>query len=472
MIQSIALQWPAGSVRDRYVTAAANFRIPYWDWAVVPPDGQSVLPVSISGSDSISVDGPAGNQTIANPLFSYEFKPLNTTELPDAPLSQWNQTLRYPTTQDSSAVSQNDLVAQQLDNSAASFRNRLYNLFINSHDYANFSNEAWIPSDDNSGDDSIESIHDQVHGLIGSGGHMTYIDYSAFDPIFFLHHTMVDRCFTMWEVLNPDSYVVPEAATYSTMTTSAGQIQNSTTALTPFHDDVAGDFWTSDAVRTTGVFGYSYAETANSTGADIRANVIAAINTLYGTTAPSSTVTKVKRAITDRELALNTSLPIDLAPDGQYREWIANIRVKKQALGAPFYVHIFLGSFSSDPFSWSFEPNLVGTHFIFTTAPSSLNSCESCNPDQMVAGTIPLTSALLEAIEDGELSSLDPVDVEQYLMQNMQYRVSLLNDTAVANTEVPSLQVSVSSSVVQRNTNQWELPVWGAIADHLNIPAC
>jgi tyrosinase len=74
-------------VRDQYAAAAANFRIPYWDWAAVPPAGESVLPASVGGSDTVSVSGPNGVQTIANPLFSYEFKPLDPTQLPDAPVS-------------------------------------------------------------------------------------------------------------------------------------------------------------------------------------------------------------------------------------------------------------------------------------------------------------------------------------------------------------------------------------------------
>ena len=79
--------YPAGSVRDQYVAAAANFRIPYWDWAAVPPVGQSVLPASVGASNTISVDGPNGAQSITNPLFSYEFKPLDPNQLPDAPVS-------------------------------------------------------------------------------------------------------------------------------------------------------------------------------------------------------------------------------------------------------------------------------------------------------------------------------------------------------------------------------------------------
>lgn len=87
IIQQIAQQFPAGPIRDQYVTAAANFRAPYWDWAVVPPLGQSVYPSSVGGSPAVVVDGPAGTQIIANPLWSYRFQPLEPSQLPDAPLS-------------------------------------------------------------------------------------------------------------------------------------------------------------------------------------------------------------------------------------------------------------------------------------------------------------------------------------------------------------------------------------------------
>ena len=36
---------------------------------------------------------------------------------------------------------------------------------------------------------SIEDIHNSVHDLVGSGGQMGNIPTSAYDPIFWLHHT-------------------------------------------------------------------------------------------------------------------------------------------------------------------------------------------------------------------------------------------------------------------------------------------
>lgn len=85
LIQQIASYYPMGPVRDRYMEAAKDFRIPYWDWAVAAPVGQSVLPTSVQ-SPGVAVDGPVGTQTILNPLFSYKFDPFNTTELPDFPV--------------------------------------------------------------------------------------------------------------------------------------------------------------------------------------------------------------------------------------------------------------------------------------------------------------------------------------------------------------------------------------------------
>ncbi|SRR6266571_824532 len=46
--------------------------------------------------------------------------------------------------------------------------------------------------------DGLESIHDSVHGWIG--GDMESLEYAAFDPIFFAHHSMIDRLWYVWQV--------------------------------------------------------------------------------------------------------------------------------------------------------------------------------------------------------------------------------------------------------------------------------
>ncbi|KAA8573382.1 hypothetical protein MFRU_053g00020 [Monilinia fructicola] len=467
LVSFIAGQYPAGAERDRYTAAANRFRIPYWDWAMAAPQGQSIIPASIT-TPTIAINGPAGVQTISNPLYSYHFNPLNATELPNPPFSRYPQTLRYPTSNNASATSQDDLVARQLDNSASTFRDRLYNLFTNYHDFSVFSNEASRPGNF----DSIESLHDQIHGLTGSGGHMSYVDYASFDPIFFLHHAMVDRCFAMWQVLNPDSYVSPTAALYSTYTIKAGSIQDASTPLTPFYAPGGNNsFWSSTDVISTEVFGYAYAETLQ--GGNTTEKVIKAINLLYGSTAPAKTISRrgspvFPARVVEREVEANSSynLPV-LATDGQYTEWIANIQVQKYALDKSFFVHVFLGPFNDDPASWSFEPNLVGTHCVF--AKLSTDGSVAADPNQMVTGTIPLTSALLDKISKKKLESLDAEDVEPYLKENLKYRISLLDDTPIDNSAVPSLSVNVVSSKVQQITEDHQLPSWGPMISHLEL---
>lgn len=65
---------------------------------------------------------------------------------------------------------------------------------------------------------SLENMHDEIHNNVGGGcyspngttcGTMYHLEVSAFDPIFWLHHAMVDRLLTMWQVLNPNSWITP-----------------------------------------------------------------------------------------------------------------------------------------------------------------------------------------------------------------------------------------------------------------------
>src|SRR6185295_9632413 len=43
-----------------------------------------------------------------------------------------------------------------------------------------------------------EQLHNSVHGWVG--GTMGQVPTAAFDPIFWAHHTMVDRLWSLWQV--------------------------------------------------------------------------------------------------------------------------------------------------------------------------------------------------------------------------------------------------------------------------------
>lgn len=72
----IASWFPDPLERALYQAAAVDFRIPYWDWAVAPPTGENVY-LPEFGQPGIQVYGPNGWQLIANPLYSYKFRPLD-----------------------------------------------------------------------------------------------------------------------------------------------------------------------------------------------------------------------------------------------------------------------------------------------------------------------------------------------------------------------------------------------------------
>lgn len=77
-----AQQFSESENRARYVAAAQSFRMPYWDWAIIVPAGQSVVPTSMSSQQILVIaPGSDGKQTsINNPLYSFRFHPVNPSD--------------------------------------------------------------------------------------------------------------------------------------------------------------------------------------------------------------------------------------------------------------------------------------------------------------------------------------------------------------------------------------------------------
>jgi tyrosinase len=47
----------------------------------------------------------------------------------------------------------------------------------------------------------IEQVHDDVH--IWIGGTVADVPYAAYDPIFWAHHSMIDRLWRLWQLRHP-----------------------------------------------------------------------------------------------------------------------------------------------------------------------------------------------------------------------------------------------------------------------------
>lgn len=196
--------------------------------------------------------------------------------------------------------------------------------------------------------------------------------------------------------------------------------------MDPFHSDAKGNKWTAKSARSTTVFGYTYPELVNNASVS---NVKAAINKLYGSNAGSKDNLLSKRyfdfdapepesGLSERDTAVKNAPP-------KRREYIANIASDKFSGNGSYAFYVFLGTFdSSDPTCWPKQPNLVGTHVVFATAPQDTTDDAPKIKNFQVTGTIPLTSALLEKYKAGEIHSRDPGAVEDYLTNNLQYRVA------------------------------------------------
>jgi tyrosinase len=66
--QTIAASYPEPD-RQRFVEAARTLRFPYWDWASNPEMPESIV------TPEIIVRTPTGEQTIPNPLWSFDLDP-------------------------------------------------------------------------------------------------------------------------------------------------------------------------------------------------------------------------------------------------------------------------------------------------------------------------------------------------------------------------------------------------------------
>ncbi|KAF2198311.1 Di-copper centre-containing protein [Delitschia confertaspora ATCC 74209] len=445
-------EFPPSERRDRYENALATLRLPYWDWATASSSGEGVYPSSLQ-SPNIDITLPNGTLTVKNPLYSYTFHPLNHEDLYDPNLTQYSiypSTVRSPSSKEPTAASRNDLISTDLEANRANLQSRVYNMFTMMHDYYTFSNDI-------SSKDSLEGIHDTVHGLVGKGGHMSQVPYAGFDPIFWLHHANVDRLFAIWQSLNPESYVWPNQSRTATFAVANGTVLDADSALQPFHADDRGKTWTSNSVRSTSTFSYTYPELADS---PTNSDLVARINALYGPDATAPTP-NIPVSTPRTSFPGHGHQPIAGAPSfSSRRQYICDIKVRKFALDGSFFIYVFLGEDPGDDASaWTGLSSFVGVHGVF--AASGMHS------DVEVHGAVPLTAALEARLNGGGLEGMGEGGVESYLKESLRWRVKSMDGRSIPLDQVPSLQVSVSWSEVEPARSRKEFPKmkgdWGLL---------
>lgn len=94
--------------------------------------------------------------------------------------------MRYP---DRNGKSQDARVTRVLANESASLRSNVSLILLSYKDFDAFSNNEWRGSGQPVGTfGSLEDVHGEIHDKTGGSGHMSALETSAFDPLFWLHH--------------------------------------------------------------------------------------------------------------------------------------------------------------------------------------------------------------------------------------------------------------------------------------------
>ncbi|KAF2705035.1 Di-copper centre-containing protein [Pleomassaria siparia CBS 279.74] len=432
IIQEIASRSPP-QLRDRFTSAATSFRLPYWDWSL--GDKMGSIPDYFL-SPTIRVYGvDEQNVTISNPLYRYDFHPIMPGDFPGQ-WASWNNTLRWPTSKEPNAISQDELFAKDFGIQGRSWRDQVSKGFTIPATLNEFSKTY------------IEEAHGWVHFSIGGGrpeskyeGHMWPVDFSAFEPLFMLLHCNADRLLALWQVANPDSWFVPESVgPNSNFVISENQIVDGTTPLSPFWRD-SKTFWTVDEVRDTTVLGYAYPETQSWKFASTelyRNAVTATISQLYSSSAR------------DRLTAGSDGQRGDLAhlnANNTFTDWSINAFASRNTSSSIVQVQFSLvADVSSDP------PKNVG---IWNAMMPSAHSNDGNNDDNklnsmndiVLKGSIGLTADLLDCIASGRLESLEAVDVVPFLKTRLTWNV-YGDHGDIPNHVLDGLTVQVTSAMV------------------------
>lgn len=442
--QNISEQYPKSS-RAKYVQAAKTLRIPYWDWASDPE-----LP-SAATTEKIEIETPKGKKSISNPLYSYKFDPTPKKGFPaDHQLIRLSTSVRQP---DASGRTRLNVVQEELRSYGPYLRQSTYQLLTSEKDYTTFSTHS-LPGRPR-GYNNIETVHNTIHVAVGGDrGHMTYVPWSAYDPIFWIHHTSVDRIVALWQVINPDSFVKPSPSGEGTMMQAAGTVQDANTPLWPFHSS-DNKFYTANSVRDIKTFGYTYPELEGSSGSKSqqRRHVMRKVNELYN---PGSSQNSGKRRREGEYQKGNDTSTLPLGLDkilkddlnlGKFfdnilqsslldfdklrinnmkKQWAVNIKVNKFAISEPFQIRFFLGKPPKDAQTWSTASNLVGTFSLIAHSTSN-----PTDKSHHVYGQIPISHALAEAREKNLIDDITDKIIVPLLKTHLEWRVQTLSGKEV-----------------------------------------
>lgn len=440
---TIVQGFPSGTVKNAHLAALTTWRMPYWDWAMT-----ASLP-TVMGSTTASanvivtkvVSGQLANVTIRNPLYSYRLQisgdPNVIIPRPRRTSPQTSETVRNPTTRNGFYVSQPTVTNNAMIGAGSDLKSSVLRALSLATDYNSFSNMA-------DGADSMEGPHGSVHVTLGgNNGHMTYIELSAFDPIFYLHHANVDRIFALWQALYPDSY----------LSNNTSDSPNQDTPLNPFRKTDT-QYWTSRLARDVRTFGYTYPELINGT----REAVVAAINTLYGQMLPPGSGKRKREVTTTDDTVFDGDIGDDDDKDynnnvlATYNDYLVRVKISNKAAKGSFTVCFFFGEPVTDESNYTIDPNFVGCFDVFSRRGISKAH------RKLVNGGFSVTNSLYNLYGTPALPDMKLKSVRNYLKNNFKWRI--VGDESDG-LDLDGCQISVVGAKVYLSNSIYTLPRWG-----------
>ncbi|KAF2130392.1 Di-copper centre-containing protein [Dothidotthia symphoricarpi CBS 119687] len=449
----IAKEYAVGEARDKAMLIADKIRLPYWDWAVDPPNKEEGSMPSCLRRPMATVTFPNGTTSdIANPLYRYDFHPLKYDDF--APLSEfeykdWNYTRRNPLDGfAANATSRNRESAKRINAQQPNNRDILYKLLTTYQPFNQVSNKA------NGGTiGNFETLHDGVHNAFGLG-HMGIVEVSAFDPIFWFHHCNMDRIVALYQYRYPDTWVEDAEQVKGTFATLKGSIQGPASPLAPFHMNALGDMWTSTTSRNWTSFGYTYPELMTH---PTNETFTSTLNTLYKPSVQGLNSTNTTLLLPGNNENTTTS-----NTTAEATAWLCEVTMPTD-IQISYSVRAFLGAPSADPKNWPTDDTYIGQL-------ASMSSPRMAS-DILVTGTIALSEKLAQKHASGELKSLDKEHVQAYLKAHFTWRIQALDFSEIPRHSPPrGLNVTVFNVPVSVPERDTEVPVWhGEVEYHADI---
>ncbi|KAG8983087.1 hypothetical protein FRB93_007678 [Tulasnella sp. JGI-2019a] len=449
--------------KDAWKAAAFKLRSPYWDWAseAVPPD-------EVIKNENVQIilkDGKKG--PFKNPLLGYTFKPgfPADTRLPDVAVinpSAPKRVMRPNTVRcakpGSTVTDLPSLIASlsgQGPIQRGDWRDETFDTIIRAPTWSVMSNGTSRHGMTQGGDravNSLEAIHGNVHVVTGGNGHMSSVPVAGFDPIFWMHHSNVDRVLALWQAIHYDQFMDANLANKD---------------LLPFWNGQQ-TFWHSTGARTLKPLNYTYPEFQGLNLDDKPAVKIAItnqVNKLYGPTdnelfqfaalsaanAPQGQAaahpaqqplqaakTALGQAVAHAPTLVGGSAHI---PPHTRRDWTVRVRSKLHQFGESYSVLIFVGDPPASEHDWRTSPNYVGAFCAFVN--SSPEKCSNCreHAESVVEGFVPLNRHLCA----GHVNALRPDTVVPYLKNRIHWRIQKTDASIVEAKDVAELEVAVMS---------------------------